>query len=74
MMTRRCDVEIGLRMNVERNWWWMEVLMESYVVKLFEALFRTIGMLLVCVLMATVLGDLQNRAFKSKRLGLVSML
>ena len=48
--------------------------MESYIIKVFEALFKTVGVLLVCGLMGSVLGDLQARAFNSKRVGLVSML
>ena len=48
--------------------------MESVIFKIFEALFKTVGVLLVCGLMATVLGDLQGHAVKSKRLGLASML
>lgn len=48
--------------------------MESYVVKVFEALFKAMGVLLVCGLMGSVLGDLQARALNSKRVGIVSML
>lgn len=48
--------------------------MESYVVKVFGVLFQAVGVLLVCGLMASVLTDLQTRAFNSKRVGLVSML
>jgi hypothetical protein len=48
--------------------------MEAFVVKTFEVLFKAVGILLVCGLMGNVLSDLQTRAFKSKRVGLVSML
>lgn len=48
--------------------------MESFFVKVFEALFKTVGVLLVCGLMGSVLRDLQIRAFHSKRIGLVSLL
>lgn len=48
--------------------------MEAFIVKTFEALFKLVGVLLVCGLMGSVLSDLQTRAFNSKRVGLVSML
>jgi hypothetical protein len=48
--------------------------MESYIVKVFGVLFQAVGVLLFCGMMASVLTDLQARAFNSKRVGLVSML
>lgn len=48
--------------------------MESYIIKVFGVLFQAVGVLLFCGLMASVLNDLQVRAFNSKRIGLVSML
>lgn len=48
--------------------------MESYIVKVFGGLFQLVDILPFCGLMASVLTDLQARAFNSKRVGLVNML
>lgn len=50
------------------------VYMENFVVKAFVVLFKMVGMLLFCGLMASVLSDIQKLAFSSKRVGLVNML
>ena len=48
--------------------------MEGIIFKVFGALFRLVGILIFTGTIATVLGDLQKRAFHSRRAGLVSML
>lgn len=48
--------------------------MEAIVFKLFETLFRLMGILIVTGAIANTLLDLQQRAFDSKRVGLVNML
>jgi hypothetical protein len=48
--------------------------MENFIVKTFGALYQAVGVLLFCGLMASVLGDIQKRAFNSKQVGLVNML
>jgi hypothetical protein len=47
--------------------------MDGIVFKLFGALFRFIGFLLVTGTVATALMDVQRLAFHSKHVGLVSM-
>lgn len=48
--------------------------MEAIVFKVFGVLFRVVGILIVTGTIATVLGDLQVRAFRSQHIGLVSLL
>ena len=48
--------------------------MESIVFRLFGALFQTVGILILTGVLVAVLGDIQKRAFESKRTGLTSML
>lgn len=48
--------------------------MEGVVSKVFEMLFKFIGVLIVTGIFLSVLTDLQKKAFESKRAGLTSML
>lgn len=48
--------------------------MDTIVFRIFGIIFRTVGVLLVTGTIATVLGDLQIRAFHSQHMGLVSLV
>jgi hypothetical protein len=48
--------------------------MDSIVFRVFPILFRLIGVLVVTGVFVSVLADIQQKAFSSKRAGLVRML
>jgi hypothetical protein len=48
--------------------------MDSIVFRVFPILFRLIGILVVTGVFVSVLTDIQQKAFSSKRTGLVRML
>lgn len=48
--------------------------MERIIFRIFEAIFKTIGVLLLTGALASVLTDIHKRAFQSQKAGLSSML
>lgn len=48
--------------------------METIVFRVFEVTWRLVGVLIVGGTFLTVLSDLQEKAFQSKKVGLTSML
>ncbi len=48
--------------------------MENIIFRFFEIAFKAVGILLLTGALASVLTDIQKRAFESKQTGLTSML
>ena len=48
--------------------------MESIIFKIFQAVFRLVGILMLTGTLVSALADIQKIAFNSKRVGLTSML
>lgn len=47
--------------------------MENIVYRVFEIVFKAVGILLLTGALASVLADIQQRAFQSKKRGLINM-
>jgi hypothetical protein len=48
--------------------------MENFIVNAFATLYRFVTFLIITGTIATALCDIQKRAFRSKQIGLISML
>lgn len=48
--------------------------MESIIFRIFETIFKTIGVLLLTGALASIFTDIHKRAFQSQKTGLSSML
>ena len=48
--------------------------MESIIFKIFQTVFRSVGILILTGTLVSVVADLQKLAFNSKKVGLTSML